>query len=165
MRDICFAVCSCCCSMSSSSFVSPLAYTCDVMMKHIGVDTSSQGVCACGLASSNTEWLQLNSNAMYLCERQSEQKQLVLKGAACGTRLHSNTLAFALASANCSRNDAASSSASFNLRRTSSPSWSFTLCFPSALLLSARHLPLYPEDARRTVANGLLHGRDRNNNA
>ena len=164
MRDICFAVCSCCCSMSSSSFVSPLAYTCDVHDETHRC-TSSQGVCACGPASSNTEWLQLNSNAMYLCKRQSEQKQLVLKGAAGGTRLHSNTLAFALASANCSRNDAASSSASFNLRRTSSPSWSFTLCFPSALLLSARHLPLYPEDARRTVANGLLHGRDRNNNA
>ncbi len=157
MRDICFAVCSCCCSMSSSSFVSPLAYTCEVPVGTCGC-TSSLGVCACELAGSHTAVVKRNLSM----QASKGTETAVSKGA---SMWHSNTLAFALASANCSRNDAASCSASFNLRRTSSPSWSFTLCFPSALLLSARHLPRYPEDARRIVANGLLHGRDRNNNA
>lgn len=157
MRDICFAVCSCCCSMSSSSFVSPLAYACQVPFETYEC-TSSEGVCACELAGSNAAVIKRNLSMQ-------ASKGTETAGSKGGSMLHSNTLAFALASANCSRNDAASCSASFNLRRTSSPSWSFTLCFPSALLLSARHLPRYPEDARRTVANGLLHGRDRNSNA
>ncbi len=44
--------------MSSSSFVSPLAYACEVPVETLGC-TSIQGVCACELAVSNTEWLQL----------------------------------------------------------------------------------------------------------
>ncbi len=45
--------------MSSSSFVSPLAYACEVPVETRGC-TSSQGVCACELAGSNTAAIKRN---------------------------------------------------------------------------------------------------------